>query len=62
LKAPKHTRQKVRQILGDEARSERDGGGAVKPNGGGGGQKRLHALSEEAQDNTAEDIARAGGG
>jgi len=62
LKAAKHAWQNVRQILGDETGPERDGGCAVKPNRGRRGQKRLHALGEQAHNKTAEDISRAGGG
>ena len=62
MRAPKHARQQVRQILGDQAGPERRGGRAVQPHGGGRGEERLHALGEQAQDDTAEDIARAGGG
>lgn len=46
MKAAKDLRQQVRQVFGDEARTELIRRGSVKPDRGGSGEKRLHTLRE----------------
>ena len=57
VEALKHSRQQIRQILGQEAGSKRGGRSAVQPHRRGRGDERLHALGEEAEHDAAQDIA-----
>src|SRR5271166_4810678 len=61
-KLPQHLRQRLGQVLGDEAEAERAAAGAVQPDGGGGRLERRDALRREAGDEAGQDVAGAGGG
>jgi hypothetical protein len=57
VEAPKHARQQIRQVLGQEAGSERSGGRAVHPYRRGRGEEWFHALREKTEDDAAQNIA-----
>jgi hypothetical protein len=62
IEVAKNTRQLIWEILGDEARPELDGCRAVQPYCGGRGKEWLHALCEESEHDSTQNIARPCGG
>ena len=62
IEASQYSRKQIWQILGHEARPEVRGRGAVQPRRRGRGKEGLHALGEEAEQDSAQNIARPRGG
>jgi hypothetical protein len=57
IKGAEYSRQQIRQIFRNKAGPEQGGRSTVQPYRSGGSKERLHALRQESQHDSAQNIA-----